>query len=615
MNIKDLVVTGIVKFLKVVSIDTLIVEKLNEVTKSELDSLHGVTSNIQDQIESVSSSLKTAELEQKNFKGAIVRAINAIPRNPNNPAINFDSALSQITHNLGEIEHGPDVSGVTATADKLVEGLKFVDKNWNTITGTMVNHGWSTNPHSIGWNDGEGAIFVRIPHGAYITGSTKSGQPEIRISYGSFGTAAGSEVLEGKTFTSAAGYKVAGTIPNIGAQTSPMSIGSSSNNIYVRIQKGAYLTPASATAGAANNYPEIVIPFSDFGNANPSNVLEGRTFTSAAGYKKYGNMEAHYGSTDLLSISSSNTSKMILARIPDGAYLTSASSNKKPEISIPWDVFGNATRNDVIKDKIFTSSAGYKVSGNMVTRKGFYHNGTKDAAHGSSDNIVCGYGAPQNVWGVNAPKPFYYIRFPNGYYGGWGVESNAEAEVDASIMNTAIGLTADKIKKGETIAGVTGTLSTGAAFYSHSIYASEVIKVDTSRPTRVIGSQYANAGTWYGTGKTGHETVLSFNVDFKTASRRVLCIITFPFYKDSRPNECEGYNALDGPISSAYPDDYVYFNEDGTFHEHGWSRVNYCRVSNNTVYMNVPIYNTSDTREISAKYDFQMYAIVIFVKV
>lgn len=460
MNIKDLVVTGIVKFLKVVSIDTLIVEKLNEVTKSELDSLHGVTSNIQDQIESVSSSLKTAELEQKNFKGAIVRAINAIPRNPNNPAINFDSALSQITHNLGEIEHGPDVSGVTATADKLVEGLKFVDKNWNTITGTMVNHGWSTNPHSIGWNDGEGAIFVRIPHGAYITGSTKSGQPEIRISYGSFGTAAGSEVLEGKTFTSAAGYKVAGTIPNIGAQTSPMSIGSSSNNIYVRIQKGAYLTPASATAGAANNYPEIVIPFSDFGNANPSNVLEGRTFTSAAGYKKYGNMEAHYGSTDLLSISSSNTSKMILARIPDGAYLTSASSNKKPEISIPWDVFGNATRNDVIKDKIFTSSAGYKVSGNMVTRKGFYHDGTKDIAHGSEDGYVCGYGGATSQWGVTSSENFYFIRMPNGYYGGWGRNGQAEVEVAASVMNASIGLTADKIKEGVTIAGVTGTLKT-----------------------------------------------------------------------------------------------------------------------------------------------------------
>lgn len=533
MNIKDLVVTGIVKFLKVVSIDTLIVEKLNEVTKSELDSLHGVTSNIQDQIESVSSSLETAELEQKNFKGAIVRAINAIPRNPNNPAINFDSALSQITHNLGEIEHGPDVSGVTATADKLVEGLKFVDKNWNTITGTMVNHGWSTNPHSIGWNDGEGAVFVRIPHGAYITGSGKSGQPEIRIPYSSFGTAVANDVLEGKTFTSAAGYKVtgniinterepdaeglsfwkqegtvpyvccypvaggderyyriqrgikvlasklgdatasdvlsgktftstsgikvAGTIPSIGAQTSPVSIGNSSNNIYVRIQKGAYLTPASATAGAANNYPEIMISHGTFGDAEASNVLAGKTFTSSAGYKVTGTLK----SLGLMPMCTSvgtftEYSKNYLCLYIEHDYSLDPRVVMSGVIA-PWEKVGDAAETDVLAGKTFTSSAGVKRSGKIVSRAAFYHNGTKDAAHGSSDGIVCGMkNATQTAHGVTAEKPFYYIRFPSGYYGGWGAASNAEVQIDATKMNDAIGLTPDKIKKGEIIAGVTG---------------------------------------------------------------------------------------------------------------------------------------------------------------
>lgn len=140
MIIKDLVVTGIVKLLRHAKIDTLIVEKINEVTKEEIDTLKGIDSNIQEQLTAISNTVNAANTEQTTFKTGIANAVNNIPRNPNSSPLTSSSGLLQFVSELGEIEHGPDVSGVTATADTVLSGYKFVDSDWDEVTGNIPIH-------------------------------------------------------------------------------------------------------------------------------------------------------------------------------------------------------------------------------------------------------------------------------------------------------------------------------------------------------------------------------------------------------------------------------------------------------------------------------------------
>ena len=156
MNIKDLVVTGIVKFLKSVNIDTLVVEKLNEVSKNELDTLHGVTSNIQDQFSSVSSSLETAELEQTNWKTRVASAINAIPKK-NPTGLTKTSALVKFESELKNTQDA--IEGATAVAANVLSPKKYVGSNGYLTDGTMPDR---TNQASQ-WVGYEGIIVQKHP--------------------------------------------------------------------------------------------------------------------------------------------------------------------------------------------------------------------------------------------------------------------------------------------------------------------------------------------------------------------------------------------------------------------------------------------------------------------
>lgn len=183
-------------------------------------------------------------------------------------------------------------------------------------------------------------------------------------------------------------------------------------------------------------------------------------------------------------------------RIPVGAYLTRSGAvgadNGYPEICASASMFGDAEASHVLTGKLFTSSAGFKATGTMPNRCGFYHDGTKDIAHGSEDGFVCGYGGATSQWGVTSSENFYFIRMPSGYYGGWGRNGQAEVEVAASVMNAAIGLTADKIKEGVTIAGVTGTLrtSTGTNTSDATAYSGDIRegKSAYARGSKIWGS-------------------------------------------------------------------------------------------------------------------------------
>lgn len=179
MRIKDLVVTGIVKLLRNATINTLVTEAINTVTKQEIDTLKGVSSNIQTQLNSIGSTVDTARTEQTTFKNGIANAINNIPRNPNAQILSSSSDLSQFVGELGEIEHGPDVSGVTADAGSVLQGKRFVDKDWNMVDGNIpIRSNWEKSNHDhrgLAWSE-EGSAFgfstgwyyyVGVPYGYF----------------------------------------------------------------------------------------------------------------------------------------------------------------------------------------------------------------------------------------------------------------------------------------------------------------------------------------------------------------------------------------------------------------------------------------------------------------
>lgn len=465
MNIKDLVVTGIVKFLKSVNIDTLVVEKLNEVTKNELDTLHGVTSNIQDQFSSVSSSLETAELEQTNWKTRVASAINAIPKK-NPTGLTKTSALVKFESELKNTQDA--IEGATAVAANVLSPKKYVGSNGYLTDGTMPDR---TNQASQ-WVGYEGIIVQKHPQDP------------------------ANQVLITITNTKNNYYGFYDNTSTICA------------NMYLPADKIAYgvrvgRCPSSIGSFGADDTNTVLGTFTGDANATASDILSGKS-AYVRGLKINGNIPDNTGvpkaiqwcrdyngrfevAVDLgyygCSWRENSYEYLAYSQVASAIGLTAGKIIKGNTI---LGITGtgqtgvdtgdaNAKASDIRKSKTAYVN-GSKVTGTMPNRCGFYHDGTKDIAHGSEDGFVCGYSAATSQWGVTSSENYYFIRMPSGYYGGWVRKGQAEVEVAASVMNAAIGLTADRIKEGVTIAGVTGTLrtSTGTSTSDATAYSGDI---------------------------------------------------------------------------------------------------------------------------------------------
>lgn len=109
---------------------------------------------------------------------------------------------------------------------------------------------------------------------------------------------------------------------------------------------------------------KIEVPKSEFGDATASDVAYGKTFTSSAGLKVTGSVNA-YDSSAPFSAYALNRSK----NTNDLAITTQMGSNMMIRsggtitLLDPISNYGNATAADVASGKTFTSSAGLKVTG------------------------------------------------------------------------------------------------------------------------------------------------------------------------------------------------------------------------------------------------------------
>ncbi|WP_304411409.1 hypothetical protein [Bacteroides acidifaciens] len=432
---QNLVVKGIVKFLKSVNIDTLVVEKLNEVSKNELDTLHGVTSNIQDQFASVSSSLETAELEQTNWKTRVASAINAIPKK-NPTGLTKTSALVKFESELKNTQDA--IEGATAVAANVLSPKKYVGSNGYLTDGTMPDYSGQTK-HWTGYEniivqknsiDPESQVIVTIKNTSQLYGfynndskiTTSMYLPMNKVAYGTrIGRYSGGDNIYGAddtnsvvgTFTEDAtaeainikagkiayvkGQKVTGTLKDLGYEPLAVGIGDWTDKNGIRCFY-AYIDGYS-TDGVEPNLPRIVtrsvkIHAEDFGDAVAANVVAGKTFTSAAGIKVTGTV-ASKGALATCRGTANWEGLQYGFKFDTGAYLEGYSGGDHPMVTVPYGTLASTIGLTAGVIKSGTTILG--ITGNLSTGTN-----TSDATAGAGD-IRDGKSAYVNgskIWGT-----------------------------------------------------------------------------------------------------------------------------------------------------------------------------------------------------------------------
>lgn len=174
------------------------------------------------------------------------------------------------------------------------------------------------------------------------------------------GDASANEVLSGKTFSNASGNGLTGTLTNYGAEPQAGRLSEYNGGLYLYVPD---IDSGEQNRGVVQR--SIYTPLSNLGNASQAQVLSGSTFTSSAGKTVSGTMSNHEAFTEAVSIGSNGVNTY--ARIPTGAYLTTASTGY-PEITLPLSTYGNASASSVLSGSTFTSSAGLTASGTMTNR-------------------------------------------------------------------------------------------------------------------------------------------------------------------------------------------------------------------------------------------------------
>lgn len=254
-----------------------------------------------------------------------------------------------------------------AAAGQIMKGYSAFVNGGSEMKGTIE---WKSGS-STAWKNFESNSVVNYPDNGVRMQVPAAGYYNtysyIYTPYSTFGDAAAGNVLSGKTFTSSAGFKATGSMANKGGSSTTASQQSATVDADTTNSRIRMKIPA---AGYYNTYSYLYSAYSTFGNAGAGSVISGATFTSSAGFKATGTMANKGGKSDALSqqsatVDADTTNSRIRMKIPAAGYY-----NGYSYLYSAYSTFGNATAAQVLKDKTFTSSAGFKATGTIETQAG-----------------------------------------------------------------------------------------------------------------------------------------------------------------------------------------------------------------------------------------------------
>lgn len=210
--------------------------------------------------------------------------------------------------------------------------------------------------------------------------------------------------------------------------------------------KKVVATASDSFATLAEKIGQIVL---GSGNATASDVLKGKTFTNSGGVELTGTMPDHSAKDSLGGINS-NYPNVPIHKGTYGQFCTPTESSERLFAVRPdkgyWngDTYVGAPATTKTVTPLTAQQTVYPDSGGVLEKV------VVGAIPNQKNYGYGGFGQGDDYYSINALPEGYYRKM-NG--GNW----EPEARISKDTLRSALGITADKIKKGAVIAGITGT--------------------------------------------------------------------------------------------------------------------------------------------------------------